>query len=267
MHSYIYETHVFPDPLLPFIFHRQFVITKELRHLNWHENIELLYCTEGSGHVRCGAQSVPFAAGDIFVVNADLPHSITSSTQIRYRCLIIDDSFFLQNGIPVSTVRFRGLIRDEYLQKLFEEVTAAYSLTEKSLTRTANIRCAVLGVICYLCAHYTADASHREDFSDHVKKALAYIRSNYTAQLTLDQIAGQVGISKYHLCREFKTFTGSSIVQTVNLLRCAQAKHMIESGKSVSTAAICCGFENLSYFSRAFKKLIGVLPSQLERTQ
>jgi len=72
-----------------------------------------------------------------------------------------------------------------------------------------------------------------------------------------------VGISKFYLCREFKAYTGSSILQTVNLLRCTQAKLLIEGGATVSQAALSCGFDNLSYFSRTFKKLMGALPSRL----
>ena len=39
-----YETHTMPDPYLPFIFHRDTVVTQKTNIPNWHENIEVLYC-------------------------------------------------------------------------------------------------------------------------------------------------------------------------------------------------------------------------------
>ena len=71
-----------------------------------------------------------------------------------------------------------------------------------------------------------------------------------------------MGISKYYLSREFKSFTGRTIFDTINTFRCADAKHLISKGATVSEAAAACGLENLSYFSRTFKKYVGKLPSQ-----
>ena len=88
-----------------------------------------------------------------------------------------------------------------------------------------------------------------------------YIRSNFTKKLSLDNIAIYVGISKYHLCREFKTLTGNTIIEFINTLRCTEAKRLIEKGMRVSEAAYTCGFDNLSYFSRTFQHIIGHEPS------
>ena len=50
-------------------------------------------------------------------------------------------------------------------------------------------------------------------------------------------------------------------IEMVNLIRCAEAKRLIENGMPVSNAATACGYENLSYFSRTFQKVFGKLPS------
>ena len=47
------------------------------------------------------------------------------------------------------------------------------------------------------------------------------------------------------------------------LLKVVEAKRLIESGMSVSAAALSCGFENMSYFSRTYKKYTGTLPSSV----
>ena len=264
MANYVYETHNMQDPLLPFIFHRSTVVTQKNGLPNWHENIELLYCTSGKGYVQCGPESFPFAAGDVFVVNADTPHCICSAGSVIYHCLIIDNSFCNANGLPVETLYFQNSIHDEALNAQFEAVVEAFRrLNKTDLCAVADIRYFVLGLLRLLCSNYTvAKPIITGSANAHVKKATAYIRKNISSPLTLDSIAEHTGVSKYHLCREFKAFTGQTIVQTINLIRCTEAKNLIERGVSVCSAAEACGFESSSYFSRTFKKLFGKLPSE-----
>lgn len=264
MANYVYETHTMRDPLLPFIYHHSFKVSQRNGLPNWHENIELLYCTGGKGYIQCGPERYPFVQGDIFVVNADTPHSICSEGSVLYRCLIIDNSFCTSNGIPISDLHFQASIQDESLVDLFCQVSDAYDTFDPSrICAIADIRCAVLQLLRLLCTRYTVEkpAQANAAANAHVKEALIYIRKNLSNPLSLDEIADHVGVSKFHLSREFKAFTGKTIIQTVNLIRCTEAKSMIENGTSVCDAAVSCGFENLSYFSRAFKKVFGLLPS------
>lgn len=264
MTNYIYETHNMQDPLLPFIFHRNTVVMQQNSLPNWHENIELLYCTSGKGFVQCGPESYPFATGEIFVVNADSPHCICSAGSIVYHCLIIDNAFCASNGLAVDALYFQNKICDEAMNAHFEAVAAAFEKMDKAdLCAVADVRYFVLGLLRCLCRSYTVTKpSTTGAANEHVKRATTYIRRNISSTLTLDGIAEYTGVSKYHLCREFKAFTGKTIVQTINLIRCTEAKTLMERGASVCAAAEACGFESSSYFSRTFKKMFGKLPSE-----
>jgi len=264
MAGYIYETHSMRDPLLPFIFHRRFMVTQRHSLTNWHENIELLHCTGGKGFVQCGLERFDFTQGDIFVVNADTPHCICSEGSVVYRCLIIDNTFCTSNGLPVPTLHFQNTIRDAGMNALFDQVSSAFDqFDSRALCAVADIRYAVLGLLRKLCADYVVQKPRETGATtnEHIKKAMVYIRQNLSSAVTLDAVAEYAGVSKYHLSRAFKAFTGKTIVQTVNLIRCTEAKRLIESGMSVCAAAASCGFENLSYFTRTFKKYFGKLPS------
>lgn len=265
MENYIYETHSIGDPLLPFIFHKRFDVSRRDHYvLNWHENIELLYCIGGNGYVRCGLERTAFSRGDLFVVNGDIPHDVGSDGLVSYRCLIVDNSFFEENGIPIGSLRVRPLIRDEKMCRLFEAVTEAFDHRDSGrICAVADIRFAVLDLIRNLCtSHVVSEYGSTQKVSiAHVKKALTYIRAHMAEPISLEAVAGFVGISKFHVSHIFKEFTGQSIIETVNLIRCAEARRLIEGGMGVSAAAAACGFENLSYFSRTFKRIYGMCPS------
>lgn len=262
MRKYTYENHVITEALLPFIFHRQYTVSRRTNTPNWHANIEVLYCIGGSGFVRCGLASTQFTPGDIFIVNPDTPHSIGSNASVQYRCLIIDNSFCDANGISIHSLQFQSLIHDTQLCHLFDRITESYEHRESSsICAIADIRHAVLGLLLHICRYY-ATPGKRDDRSDtYVKKAVSYIRKNLSDPITLDDVANYAGISKFHLSRQFKAYTGGTVIGTVNLIRCTEARRLIEGGMPVSQAAAACGYENLSYFTRTFKKLFQVLPS------
>jgi len=264
MVNYSYEIHRMGNPLLPFIYHPRMRVSQRHSLPNWHENIELLCCMEGRGYIQCGPDVFPFTPGVIFVVNPNTPHCVASESAVRYRCLIVDSTFCADNGIPIASLQFQNTVNDESVGRLFTAVSDAFGRYDaKNICAAGQIRHAVLGLLLALCQKYSrpADPAGASPANEHVKKAMTYIRKNISAAITLDAVADHVGVSKYHLSREFKTFTGNTVVQTVNLLRCTEAKGLIEGGMAVSAAAASCGFENMSYFTRTFRKIWGVLPS------
>lgn len=258
----LYETHSMPHPALPFIFHRRFEVIQRNKHPNWHENIELLQCTEGSGFVLCGAERVPLIPGALVVINADTVHSIFSDSRVVYRCLIIDNSFFMSNGVPIRSLSFQNFITDSKICALFDDIAQAYNqLAPEDFRSVLDVRSNVLNLVRALCQDYTLQKQENSS-NEHVKSALIYMRQHLQQPLSLDRLAEAVGISKFHLSHLFKLYTGKTIIQAMNLLRCTEAQRLIEDGASVSTAAFSCGFENLSYFTRTFKKHMGTLPSK-----
>lgn len=264
MSSYVYETHVFKHPLLPFIFHKAFTITNRSIPPNWHENLEILFCVSGSGKIQCGTACYDFSAGDLFVVNTDTPHVVFSAASVTYRCLIIDTGFLEANGFPVSGLQLQPLIKDPEAVRHFQSVYQAYEeYDSERLCAVADIRYAVLGLMRLLCGSYVTKLDpHRASGNwEHAKQALIYIRQNFYKPICLDDLSQHVGISKYHLSRIFRLYTGSTVVNTVNLIRCTEARQRIEAGTSVCAAAQSCGFENLSYFTRTFKSIFHACPS------
>lgn len=92
---------------------------------------------------------------------------------------------------------------------------------------------------------------------------LQFINQNLQKELSIDRLAEQFYISKYHMMRQFKEETGYSIHQYISEKRLLAAKSMILAGMPAATAALECGYKDYSTFARAFKKKMGSLPSEL----
>ena len=70
-------------------------------------------------------------------------------------------------------------------------------------------------------------------------------------------------ISQYHLCREFKRYTSSTIVQYIHNLRVLHAQRLLqESDYSITEISKRVGFSNVTHFNRVYKSVTGMFPSQ-----
>ena len=99
-----------------------------------------------------------------------------------------------------------------------------------------------------------------ERLLNRVMKVINENMSN--ANLNVEMIASEVGISRVHLHRKLKELTNQSTRDFIRNVRLKQAATLLSEKKhSVSEVATLTGFPNVAYFSTAFKDLYGVSPS------
>lgn len=98
-------------------------------------------------------------------------------------------------------------------------------------------------------------------FSDElIKDVTDYINANLSLDLSIEEIAAALFVSKSYLMHRFKDITGDTIHQYVIRKRLAVASSLIASGNRINEACITAGFKDYSSFARAFKKTFGRSP-------
>lgn len=106
------------------------------------------------------------------------------------------------------------------------------------------------------------DARH----ADALHRATQYIRTHLDAHLDLETLAGAACLSPAYFSRIFREETGVSVQQAIMDARLKRACELIEyGGLRLSDIALMVGFQDQSYFSRAFQKAYGVTPTQYKR--
>ena len=94
-----------------------------------------------------------------------------------------------------------------------------------------------------------------------IKESLEYIDKHYREQMSVTDISRALGTSTSYLSRIFKESTGETIIRTINNKRIEKAKkYLEETDYKVYEIADILGFENVTYFSRFFKKHTGLSP-------
>lgn len=261
----VYETH--PMPEISVYYHKDMRCEGGMGLVNWHENLELFFFSEGEGVVLRQAELFAAKAGDIFVLPANYLHGAGSEKGAQYDCLIIDRELPLRSGLDTSDFDFPAVIRDEKLAALFMAVREAVSSEESDPFRVAQVHGAVLTLLAYLCRTY--GEKRKEAFPparDGVLRAIRYLREHVTESITAEKLAEVAGFSKYHFLRAFKKATSYTVVTYLNALRVEKAKKLLFAGeRTVGEVALECGFNNLSYFSKLFRAHTGLSPSAYMR--
>lgn len=105
--------------------------------------------------------------------------------------------------------------------------------------------------------------SETDKSKELIKKGILYINRYYDKKyLTMEDVANKCNISQVYFRRLFKEEYGMSPLKYINHLRIKRAKKLLESGYyQVSEVASLSGFEDVKYFSTAFKKSVGISPN------
>lgn len=103
-------------------------------------------------------------------------------------------------------------------------------------------------------------------YSPMIKQTADYILLNLGYPIALSQIAESIGTNPSYLSRKFKQETGMTITDYINFRRISVAKQYLVTPKlAITDIALMSGFNDLNYFIRVFKKVVGETPSQFRR--
>ncbi len=253
-----------PCVLFPIPSHTKNITTARA---NWHEELEIQYIYSGEGCVLIDGEKHEVKAGDMVAINSNCVHLDATDSKLNYMAMIISTDFLRYADIDFSGVSFESVIRDERMEKLFSDVIAACG-EQGRVCQRARVQMKLLALVTELYEYHTQKTAEKPK-SNHgfetVKAAIAFIREGYSRKLSLDEIAAKVSTDKYNLSRSFKSATGQTVVGYINNYRCDRAKELIRSGAPINEAAIQCGFNNMSFFTKTFRKYTGVNPSEYKK--
>lgn len=264
-----YEKHTYDNINLPILFHINHNKSKSFNFIHWHENIEILFFEDGIGEVLVGENIVNSKKGDVIIVNSEELHSIKALTdEVMYSCLIIDKKTCEQFGFYIDEQYVNTIVNDKRLYKCLDVIKKEFF--EKNKYYAPAIMSAVIKILTILYRYYSSEESYSSQSKNiiMVKAGIKYIKKHFKEQLTVEDIADYAGYSKYYFCRCFKEITGYTVNSYINTIRVDHAHNLLsKQGMSVSEVSEECGFSDISYFTKIFKKYASVLPSKVKAQQ
>ena len=111
--------------------------------------------------------------------------------------------------------------------------------------------------------HYVIDLEHQ---SNLIQRITDYIDHHYKEDISRTKLAEMVFLSPDHLARMFKRDTGETLVKYITDKRMAAAKEMLsQSDTPIYQVALQVGYDNYSYFTKAFKQKVGLSPGDYRK--
>ncbi len=106
-----------------------------------------------------------------------------------------------------------------------------------------------------------------EKIGSVVLEAKRYIESNFSKDISLDDVANNVDVSPYYFTRMFKEETGETFIEYLTRIRIERAKELIKDPvMPIGEVGQAVGYADPNYFSRIFKKNVGKTPSEYRNT-
>jgi len=228
----------------------------------------MLYIIHGRASFNLFGRSVEAQEGDIVVVNSSSLHYIQNLTEIcQYYCLIIGKDLCDDFGVDVEKLEFNEVVRDVRLEQSYKKIIEEMK-GQKPFYKTM-VKAEIMSMFGLLAREFVVSQPDGKTGESHKKKmeivktAINYIGEHFCEDLTVEQICKYVGFSKYYFCHTFKEVTNETVIDYLNYRRCKHARKLLFSGQyNVSESAEQSGFHNISYFSKIYRKFIGVLPSE-----
>jgi AraC-like DNA-binding protein len=127
----------------------------------------------------------------------------------------------------------------------------------------AMITSHITELVVLLLRNYKMRDSVRSGFAYDASVVIDYVKQNYHRPLSMEDLTGLSGMSESHVLRLFKRYLGCPPFQYINKLRLTEATdELIQTDKSITEIALDLGFNDSNYFSRLFRKQLGLSPRE-----
>ena len=154
-----------------------------------------------------------------------------------------------------------GLIKVEELSRLLYDI----EMLKESFFCTELAAAPMVRHFCDDIVYQGVAAAKEKDFP--LGEAMDYIRRNYTAKLSVEELADGCGYSTVHFINLFKKYYGYTPKAYISLLRMDKARKLLANTKdTVGEIAAACGFSDALYFSRFFREQFQMSPAAYRKT-
>lgn len=241
---------------------------------HWHLEWELVKVERGTLTLYLDRVRYDLHPGDICFVDGGVLHG-GRAYESRYLCLVFDPAF----------IRHRGYRDDLFIRKVLHHKVTLSPVIRAEEYRGDRLFSWVVDSLFSLSSAVEVSAAlklfferyerekrySQSEFSrthtrvqiEGMKRVLEYIDGNYEKKISLDELAGQAGLNTRYFCTFFKAMTGRNCLDYINLVKMEKAAAMMQTGEMrVGEIAWSVGFSDSGYFSRLFRRYMGLTPSE-----
>ncbi|WMJ22635.1 AraC family transcriptional regulator [Paludicola sp. MB14-C6] len=247
---------------------------------HWHIECEFVLVLNGVLTLSLDGESIVLTNGDCAFINGGVIHGGIPQNCI-YKCVVFDMERFLQDNIICRQKFSLVLGHNANIQNKFEKgsycaniIDAVFEAIDKEQDGyefiTTGLLFEFIGIVIQqkLYKQVTDASLKTEKRASQMKNVLRRIRNDYFLPLTLDDLALEANMAPKYFCRVFHQVTGHTPIDYLNYYRieCA-AELLCSTFDNVTEIALSCGFNELSYFIKTFKRYKNITPNAYRKVR
>jgi AraC-like DNA-binding protein len=221
----------------------------------------LIQTIYGAGRLVYLGNTYEIQPGDVFLIDCRKPHDYrsVSTTGWEYRMAHFDGAAmpdFYSQILSGGSIKLQ-LNKDSLFNELFKKL---FSINHFNGSDCEFLSHCVLTELITEILKVTPLSMN--ELPERIKNMYEWISAHCIEKLSLDVISREVAMSKYHMSREFKRWTGKSIFNFISEARINTAKRLLRyTNLPISAITESVGFEDQSNFCRLFRRFEGLTPA------
>lgn len=246
---------------------------------HWHNEFEIIKVLSGEFHVFLNSVEYRLCTGDILLIEGGTLHK-GSPKNCMYECIVFDLNMLRRKKndriscILLPIINHELSINCSLVEKDGQIYATATSLFLELHAKKDFYELDVYSIILRLFSLLYKEKKLIPKNNNHpqnkqtksVINLIDWIDDNFTEPITLSKLSEISGLSEKYICRIFKEYTSKSPINYINELRIDSACHEIATSCSnITQAAYNSGFNDLSYFSKTFKRFKGISPHEYKK--
>lgn len=229
----------------------------------------LLYCCRGAGELSYQDRRYTLNAGDGLLVDCRQSGAILSASAD-----ILDFIWFSMDGAAFGAYYSQFVAKHKAvftatdggtLEQLIHRLASVASL-KGSAQSELIASTIIINILTLLVIDNVESTTQRRNMPRYIEGIIERINSGYAGHITLDALAAEFNVSKYHLSREFKKYTGYSPNEYLISVRINRAKELLRrTGYSVGEISQMTGCGDVNHFIQLFKSREKTTPAAFRR--
>jgi len=220
--------------------------------------------------MTCSGNSFSVEDNNIVVVNSNELHFFNRSARGGYFCAIINPSFF--SDIKFDSFIFKNHISEDcVIKECFEEMFFEYFSKKEGYDMA--IKSSAYRLMTHILRNYKEESlsdsalKKRKNKMQRIDEIINYISGHYDDNLTTSSLSEKFFLNEHYFCHFFKEATGQSPVSFINRFRIEKAAKLLKNTDiPITQIAMNVGFEDPNYFTRTFKKYLGLTPTDFKNS-
>lgn len=247
---------------------------------HWHHHYEIFRVLSGSFYLTLDSDTRSYHSGDVlFITDGMLHGGIPEDNTCIYECIVFDLQILMKDNHICSKsiydIMDHKIMIDPMLSQNSTTILPIVDNLANALSgKRTGYEFMTQGYLYQLLGTILEEHLYHENIYDitkanllnSMKKVLAFIAENYNQNISLDMLAKIAGMNPKYFCRYFRSMTGRTPIDYLNYYRIECACEMLSTKNiSIKEAAICCGFNDESYFIKTFHKYKSTTPKQFTK--